>query len=201
MQEQEKIRIRQFVEQFQPLTDAAWKDLSDLFSYRELKKGAPFVTEGAYNDQLAFIIDGALRAYYLDAKGDFYNKTFFIANTFAASLASILQGIPSFLSFDALVDTQLWQASYTEMSKLFDQHHCIERMVRKIIEYEWVIKKEQRELRLVLTDAAARYAYFQEEYPGLESKIPQYHIASHLGITPIQLSRIRAQRKAEGSTK
>jgi len=201
MQEQEKIRIRQFVEQFQPFTDAAWEDLSNLFSYRALKKGELFVKEGEYNDHLAFVIDGALRAYYLDAKGDFYNKTFFIANTFAASLASILQGIPSFLNFDALVDTQLWQASYTEMTKLFNKHHCIERMVRKIIEFEWVIKKEQRELRLVLTDAAERYAYFQEEYPGLESKIPQYHIASHLGITPIQLSRIRAQRRNGGSTK
>ncbi|NRB53315.1 MAG: Crp/Fnr family transcriptional regulator [Saprospiraceae bacterium] len=201
MSEQGKIRIRQLAEQFQPLTDAAWEELSALFSYVELKRGAYFVREGEYNDKLAFILDGALRAYYLDAKGDFYNKTFFIENTFAASLASILQDIPSFLNFDALVDTQMWQASYKQLTQLFDKHRCIERMVRKIIEYEWVIKKEQRELRLVLNDAAQRYAYFQEEYPGLENQIPQYHIASHLGITPIQLSRIRSQRKRNQKTK
>ena len=40
--------------------------------------------------------------------------------------------------------------------------------------------KEQRELRLVFNDAAQRYAYFREEYPGLENQIPQYHIESRL---------------------
>ena len=139
------------------------------------------------------MLDGALRAYYLDKDGVYYNKTFFIENSFAASLASILQNIPSFLFFDALVDTKVLKASYYKITALFHKHRCLETTVRKIIEYEWVIKKEQRELRLVLNDATERYRYFQQEYPGLESKIPQYHIASHLGITPIQLSRIRAR--------
>ena len=186
--------IRSVAEQFQVLTDPAWKDLEGLFSYTELKKGDFFVREGEYNDKIAFILEGALRAYYLDQHGNYYNKTFFIQNTFAVSLASVLQNIPSFLNFDALVDTRILQASYQELVKLFDQHRCIETLVQKVIEYEWVIKKEQRELRLVLDDAAQRYAYFREEYPGLENQIPQYHIASHLGITPIQLSRIRAKQ-------
>ena len=186
--------IRSVAEQFQVLTDPAWKDLEGLFSYTELKKGDFFVREGEYNDKIAFILEGALRAYYLDQHGNYYNKTFFIQNTFAVSLASVLQNIPSFLNFDALVDTRILQASYQELVKLFDQHRCIETLVRKVIEYEWVINKEQRELRLVLDDAAQRYAYFREEYPGLENQIPQYHIASHLGITPIQLSRIRAKQ-------
>lgn len=183
------------ISQFQRLTDEAWQDLRSLFSYAELKKGEYFVREGERNDSLAFILEGALRAYYLSVDGNYYNKTFFIENSFAASLASILQDVPSFLYFDALIDTKILIASYNKMTALFDKHRCIESMVRKVIEYEWVVKKEQRELRLVLNDAAERYAYFREEYPGLENKIPQYHIASHLGITPIQLSRIRARKR------
>lgn len=183
------------ISQFQRLTDEAWQDFRSLFSYAELKKGEYFVREGERNDSLAFILEGALRAYYLGVDGNYYNKTFFIENSFAASLASILQDVPSFLYFDALIDTKILMASYNKMTALFDKHRCIESMVRKIIEYEWVVKKEQRELRLVLNDAAERYAYFREEYPGLENKIPQYHIASHLGITPIQLSRIRARKR------
>lgn len=186
--------MRQVLESFHPFTEEAWKDFSALFTSAKLKKGEYFVREGTHNDSLAFIIDGALRAFYLDQNGTFYNKTFFIKGSFAASLASILQGIPSFLNFDALIDTQMLVGHYRQLEALFDKHRCIETITRKIIEYEWVIKKEQRELRLVLNDAAQRYAYFREEYPGLENKIPQYHIASHLGITPIQLSRIRARK-------
>ncbi|MCP4400288.1 MAG: Crp/Fnr family transcriptional regulator, partial [bacterium] len=54
-----------------------------------------------------------------------------------------------------------------------------------------------REIRLVLTNAEERYKHFQQEHPGLESKIPQYHIASYLGITPVALSRIRSKLKKD----
>lgn len=188
------LQMRKTLENFHPLSQEAWADFSALFSYAELKKGEYFVKEGDRNDTLAFILDGALRAYYLDQEGTYYNKTFFIQNSFAISLASVLQDIPSFLNFDALINTQMLKASYRKIEGLFEKHRCIETMARKIIEYKWVVEKEQRELRLVLNDALERYEYFQQEYPGLENKIPQYHVASHLGITPIQLSRIRAKR-------
>ncbi|MEO1254133.1 MAG: Crp/Fnr family transcriptional regulator, partial [Bacteroidota bacterium] len=128
-----------------------------------------------------------------DRQGTFYNKTFFIENSFALSIGSVLQDIPSYLFFDALLDTSILRASFNQLRALFPKHRCVETMVRKFIEYEWIIKKEQRELRMVMNDASDRYAFFQQEYPGLENRIPQYHIASHLGVTPIQLSRIRAQ--------
>ncbi len=66
----------------------------------------------------------------------------------------------------------------------------------RILELEW-IKKERHDIRMVTNDATTNYLVFRKEYPGLENQIPQYHIASYLGITPIQLSRIRA-RLAKG---
>ncbi len=49
-------------------------------------------------------------------------------------------------------------------------------------------------MSLIATDATERYALFQKEFPELENHIAQYHIASYLGITPTQLSRIRAKK-------
>ena len=187
-------RMRQILEHFEPITDKAWEDLSALFAPATLKKGEFFVRAGDRTDSVAFVLEGALRAYYVDTEGTHYNKTFFVENSFAVSIGSILQDIPSYLFFDALLDTKILKGSYRRLMGLFPQHRCIETTVRKVLEYEWIIKKEQRELRLVMNNATERYAFFQEEYPGLENKIPQYHIASHLGITPIQLSRIRAKK-------
>jgi len=45
---------------------------------------------------------------------------------------------------------------------------------------------------LLLDDAPTRYLNFLAEYPALEPRLKQYHIASYLGITPVTLSRIRA---------
>jgi CRP-like cAMP-binding protein len=63
-------------------------------------------------------------------------------------------------------------------------------MARLLAEYLF-IRKEKREIELVTLDARERYAIFRKEHPTLEQFIPQYHIASYLGITPTQLSRIR----------
>jgi hypothetical protein len=43
----------------------------------------------------------------------------------------------------------------------------------------------------VQEDASQRYVRFIQDYPFLVERLPQHHIASHLGITPTQLSRIR----------
>ena len=60
----------------------------------------------------------------------------------------------------------------------------------RVMEREWIVK-ERHDIRMVTNDATTNYQIFREEFPGLENLIPQYHIASYLGITPIQLSRIR----------
>jgi hypothetical protein len=55
--------------------------------------------------------------------------------------------------------------------------------------------KETREMSFLLEDAATRYARFQEEYPGIQDSVKQYHVASFLGITPEGLSRIRKKNE------
>jgi CRP-like cAMP-binding protein len=47
-----------------------------------------------------------------------------------------------------------------------------------------------------MLNASKRYDAFLEEFPGLEQRIPQYQIASYLGITPVQLSRIRKREQS-----
>ena len=47
------------------------------------------------------------------------------------------------------------------------------------------------ELEMALLNATERYLLFKKSFPNLEQKIPQYHIASYLGVTATQLSRLR----------
>jgi hypothetical protein len=61
----------------------------------------------------------------------------------------------------------------------------------RYLEKNWLLAKDAREIEIVQEDATTRYLRFIEEYPNLVDRLPQYHIASHLGVTPTQLSRIR----------
>lgn len=70
--------------------------------------------------------------------------------------------------------------------KLFHIHY---------LEKHWLLAKDAREVEIVQEDATQRYQRFMQDYASISKRLPQYLIASHLGITPTQLSRIR--KKAE----
>jgi hypothetical protein len=84
-------------------------------------------------------------------------------------------------------------AEYQKITALFEQYRKVERLARILAE-QFFVRKEKREIELVTLEAKDRYVIFQEEHPQLEQLIPQYHIASYLGISPTQLSRIRGEK-------
>ncbi len=187
-------KVKAGIESYTPITAEAWSDFSDLLELKDLPKGAFYIREGAPTRHFAFICKGLIRCFLSDNEGREYNKTFFYEGRIAAALASLIQHKPSSLSLEALEDCVLLEADFHAVTALFDKHHCIERYYRIFLEQHWVLPKEERELSFVLQQADARYDAFLEKYPGLDQRIPQYHIAAHIGVTPTQLSRIRSQR-------
>jgi CRP-like cAMP-binding protein len=111
---------------------------------------------------------------------------------FPTPLTALLSNTPCEISFQALTKCTLLRFSYRKFKGLFEKHRCLESFMLCIMEQLW-IKKERHDICMVTNDATTNYLIFRKEYPDLENKIPQYHIASYLGITPIQLSRIRAR--------
>lgn len=174
-----------------PISEEAWNELSKLSIPKQLKKNDYLVAVGDRVHHVYLLIDGVIRVFY-SYEGNEYNKTFFIKGSFPTPITALLSNSPSQLGFQALTNCQLIQFSYKSFRTLFEEHRCLESLMLSIMEREWV-KKERHDIRMVTNDATSNYLIFREEYPGLENLIPQYHIASYLGITPIQLSRIRAQ--------
>ncbi len=185
------LKIYDNLNSISPLTDDSWSDLQYLFEPLELKRNKYLIREGSRVSYCYVLIEGVVRVFY-DKEGNEYNKTFFIPGMFPTPLTALLSDAPSFLSFQALLPSQLIRFSYKGFRKLFPKHQCLESLMLRILEREW-INKERRDIQMVTNNATTNYLIFRDEYPGLENQIPQYHIASYLGITPIQLSRIRSQ--------
>jgi CRP-like cAMP-binding protein len=158
-----------------------------------LSKGQYFIQAGEVPTTFGFLISGLCRLYYLDPSGTEWTKAFCLANSVVAAYSALLRGEPSRLFIQALEDSSLLVADYAVYQTLTMEHPCWQILNGKLAE-SLFIKKEQRESELLLDDAPTRYEKFLTEYPGLEARVKQYHIASYLGITPVSLSRIRAQR-------
>jgi len=166
---------------------------TSLFNPKVLDKGENFISEGDNGDSIAFVQSGLLRSYYISPKGEEYNKHFFLEGSFLAPLTSLILKQVSPVYIGALEKTHILIANYADLEKAYDSHLELNILGRKLIEFAW-IGKERRETQLIMLDATERYKAFKEEFPGLDQRIPQYHIASYLGITPVQLSRIRSNR-------
>ncbi|MCB2108299.1 MAG: Crp/Fnr family transcriptional regulator [Rhodobacteraceae bacterium] len=187
--------LRETVAKIAPLPDDAATRFCAIFSPRKIPNGTDVVEAGSMPKQIGFVARGLLRSYYISPKGEDVNKHFFTAGSFFAPLTSLVTGAPSPVYIGALQDSDLLVADYAALLKLYASVPAINTLGRVLVEHAW-IGKERRETQLIMLDAAQRYAAFKREFSGLEDEIPQYHIASYLGITPVQLSRIRRAAKS-----
>lgn len=183
--------LSQTLNAISPVTDQAWNGLKKLLEPVTLNRNEYMVRAGNKTYHCYFLTEGVVRVFFSYQEHE-YNKTFFIPGTFPTALTALLSDSPCELSFQALTPCRLLKFSYKKFRSLFEQHRCLETLLLRILEIEWT-NKEKHDIRMVTNDATANYLIFRETYPDLENQIPQYHIASYLGITPIQLSRIRAK--------
>lgn len=175
-----------------PLKSSTWQHLLKLFTQEELKKDQYFIKVNQVADKIGFLETGVVRAFFINADGKEYNKQFFVGQSIIGAYSSLLTAKPNLISQQALTDCVVYVCNYVDLVNLFDEHQDLERLARKIAEY-YFLEKEKKELEIVLLNATQRYSIFQKEFPTLEQLVPQYHIASYLGISAIQLSRIRSQ--------
>jgi CRP-like cAMP-binding protein len=179
-----------FLNQLTPVTATTKELVASLFTQTTLSKGSYFIKEGQLAREIGFLHAGVIRAFYSSNKGFEYNKHFFNAPSFIGGYASLITGTPNQIQQQALTECEILTAPYNSFRALFDECPDLERAARILAE-QFFVQKEQREIDLVLLDADERYRKFQQTYSKLETMLPQYHIASYLGITATQLSRIR----------
>ena len=176
------------------LSDQTVHLMSKLFVPATLKKGEYFIKKGQYAKEIAFLESGYVRAYYINNEGKEYNKTFFAAPTIIGSYAALISKQPNVVAQQALTDCKIWKVPFHKIEDLSEGNLEIERL-RRVIAESYFLSNEKKEIEMALLEAEKRYQILQEEYPGIELQIPQYHIAAYLGISPTQLSRIRKSRK------
>jgi len=173
-----------------PIPDEELLAFKELSVATTITKNDHFIRAGDFANSIGFCVSGIFRFYYTTQDGDEFNKSFCSNNDFIASYSSLLINVPSYFSIQALRNSEIITIRYKDFQSLYARHVCWERIGRIVIEQLYV-KKEMRERELLLLSAESRYLLFLERYGHMVKHIPQYHIASYLGITPVALSRIR----------
>ena len=107
--------------------------------------------------------------------------------------ASSTTGAPSYLSVEALCDSELFTLPWSELNSLYARHTCFQTIGRRLAEVT-LLEREARAHELLTLTASERYARFLQTHQALLPELRDYDIASYLGITPVSLSRLRARK-------
>ncbi|MBD5778955.1 cyclic nucleotide-binding domain-containing protein [Pelagicoccus sp. NFK12] len=183
--------LRHAMERYAPLSQSTWKQVQQSCSERKLAKGEILVQIGAPSQHLYFVCQGLLRSYTLSEDGKEYNKKFFPENTFPGSIRALLTGGPSDFALQALEASVVLAIDHPAYRRLLEKAEDLKWYHIQYLETNWVLDKEPIEVGLALSDSSARYQAFVEKHASILHRIPLHHIASAIGVTPTQLSRIR----------
>ena len=184
----------QYLNQINPVEQETVEELQRCFKPQLLEKDDFFAKQGEYSQKIGFLKEGIVRAFFLNKEGKEYNKQFFVGPCIIGAYTSLLTKEPNKIAQQALTDCTVLVADFNAIEQLYDQSHSMERLGRKIAE-SYFLEKEQKELEMALLNADERYLIMREQFPSIELILPQYHIASYLGISATQLSRIRRKLK------
>ncbi|WET01849.1 Crp/Fnr family transcriptional regulator [Flavobacterium sp. YJ01] len=183
--------LKQTIDNYYPISENSWKLIENIAQFQTLKKGEKLLENGEIAKNLHFVAKGILRAFITDQQGNFYNKNLFMENYFAGSKVSLMLQSPSNFTIEALEDSIIINLNYKKYVSLINENEDLKNFYIAHLEKNWIIDKEQREVALVMQNATERYVSLLQKHPTIADRVPLLHIASHLGITPTQLSRIR----------
>lgn len=188
--------------EYQPLLDSICNKITlteeekaivvDHLLLKTYLKGQYIVQEGNICRYQTFIISGKTRTFYLDEEGNEHIVNFGIENWWAGDICSFTTQTPSEFHIQCLEKTTVVHITYENMEQLYNRIPQLERYFRLIIQKAYG-NMSKRIIRNHAMPARERYLLFIETYPNIAQRVPQYMIASYLGITKEFLSRMRKQ--------
>jgi CRP-like cAMP-binding protein len=178
-----------FVSSICNFTSAELDELCSLFKPVTLKKNGYFLKEGEICRRLAFLHKGMVRFFHLRDRIE-QTSDFCFDNTFITGYHSLITGLPSDTSIQALEECAMLEISYETLFKLYKKNPKYERIGRIIAENNFLTMR--RHLLSLLNDSAEkRYRNLLDRAPHFVQRISLLYIASYLGISPETLSRVR----------
>ncbi|MEP1031953.1 Crp/Fnr family transcriptional regulator [Ekhidna sp.] len=188
-----KDQLISYVKKFVPLDDIEAKQFVSNFEEVNVKKRQFIVQPNFTNKHRVFVVKGAFRSYALAPDGQEHTLQFAIENWWVSDFNSYIYQHPSTLFIVALEDSTILQIEFNKEQELKKVNHKFETFFR--IMAEKGLAFEHRRIVINLTHSAEeRYQNFLSNFPNFVQRVPQYALASYLGMTTEFLSRIRNKR-------
>lgn len=164
-------------------------------SMKLFKKGTLLLKENQYSSDVYFVLEGIVRLFY-EADGTEKTSDFFTEGQWVLSTNSVTQNTPSKHFLECSTDCKLLVGNSEKGEYLYKKYPNLETISRKLMNQIFIEQQTKIET-YILDSPKERYLKLLKSNSELFQKIPQYQIASYIGVTPESLSRIRKRLTKE----
>ncbi len=193
--------IEPFLQHLQKRVPFSKQELEELLSYfreKKIKKRQFIIQPEFVARHRSYVLEGAFRAYVIDDGGEEHTIQFAIEDWWISDYNSYVYQTPATMFVVALEDSVILQIDYDSEQKLKAAHHRYETFFRIMAERS-AAYQQRRVISNLTRTAEERYNDFAERYPLIVQRVPQYALASYLGMTTEFLSRIRNKKMKKKS--
>ncbi len=189
-------KIIEYINRSVSLTEQEAETFSNAFREVKIKKRQFIVQPDFIAKNRNYVLHGAFRAYVVDDNGQDSTIAFAIEDWWITDYNSYILQKPATMFVVALEDSTILEISYEKEEALKMQNHKFETFFRIRAERTAAFM-QQRIISNLTHTAEERYENFVSKYPQIVQRVPQYALASYLGMTTEFLSRIRNKRVAK----
>lgn len=174
------------------IPDASFRAFEDCVFPKSFDKKILLAEEGQSCRYVYFLEQGACYSYLTDPKGEKHAIQFALEGYWISDLYSFFSDRKGIYTIETLEPTHALLLNRQNFKKACDLCPEIDRFFRLLIQNAFVAL-QYRLAKTNSEDAESRYLEFARQFPNFNQRIPQYLIASYLGIKPQSLSRIRKE--------
>ena len=183
------LKLLELINQITDLEEKEVELIKNSFKLLQLPKGEFFLEAGKINKHVGFLNNGLVRYFvYKDEEESTFEFT--KEGEFIADYQSFNNKAKSVQNIQAIEDCEILIINYDNVQTIFNSTKKGNLIGRHIIEHRFDIMVNQL-LAIYMQNHEERYQNFIKHYSDLSQRIPQYLIASYVGIKPESLSRIR----------
>lgn len=180
--------LKYFLE-IQPLLENEIAAIDETMVIKHFEKGTVLLKEGQTSTEAYFILEGIIRQYCL-IEGEEKTTDFFVDGQWVVSLNTINLNSPSKHYLECCTDCSVLMGDSQKGEYLYKNYPNLETLARKLMTKTFLEQQSKLEAFTINTPIV-RYQNLLATCPDLVQRVPQYQIASYIGVTPESLSRIR----------
>lgn len=181
------------INKFISLEPSRFEKMLSFFSLEKFEKKEVLIYAGSKCDQLFFVEHGCLHSYFVDEGGVEKTLKFAIEGWWITDFLAFHHQRTTDFQTQAVEQSSVLCISFDNYQQMLKQFPELEKYFRNV----WEIAYGASLVRMKYVFEYSKeemFNRFREQFPGFVERVPQYMLATYLGLTPEYLSKIRGKK-------